>query len=161
VNTRSCKHLKSLLGEKYEEARLKLKNPDGRPAAMGKAPASTSKKASKAKATASRKRKKEDDEDQEGEVKAEDDEPVKKKTRNAPASRTKGKTIEKQVVVDDLPVENEKMDEDEGNEDSNPFDELASISGIKPKVYLKDGAEQEVKSMSRYALLILQPLLLC
>ncbi|KAJ3720399.1 hypothetical protein C8R42DRAFT_86826 [Lentinula raphanica] len=29
VNARSCKHLKALLGEKYEAARLKLKNPNG------------------------------------------------------------------------------------------------------------------------------------
>ena len=28
-------------------------------------------------------------------------------------------------------------------------DELAEINGIKPKVYLQDGAEQEVKSASR------------
>lgn len=29
VNARTCKHLKELLGEKYEMARLMLKNPDG------------------------------------------------------------------------------------------------------------------------------------
>jgi DNA ligase 1 len=41
VNARSCKHLKSLLGDKYEEARMKFKNPDG-PPAKGK-PASEAK----------------------------------------------------------------------------------------------------------------------
>lgn len=30
-------------------------------------------------------------------------------------------------------------------------DELAEIDGIKPNVYLQDGAEQEVTSTSRYA----------
>ena len=29
VNARTCKHLKATLGEKYEMARLKMKNPDG------------------------------------------------------------------------------------------------------------------------------------
>jgi hypothetical protein len=77
-------------------------------------------------------------------VEAEDNEPVKK-TRKTTVSRNKGKTIKKQVVVDDAPTEKEKMDEDEGNEDSNLSDKLTNISGIKPKVYLKDGAEQEVK----------------
>ncbi|KAF5390955.1 hypothetical protein D9757_003960 [Collybiopsis confluens] len=43
VNARSCKHLIALLGEKYEAARIKLKNPDG--AALG----SPKKKASKGK----------------------------------------------------------------------------------------------------------------
>ena len=30
-------------------------------------------------------------------------------------------------------------------------DELAEIDGIKPNLYLQDGAEQEVTSTSRYA----------
>jgi DNA ligase-1 len=29
VNARSCKHIRSLLGDAYENARIKLKNPDG------------------------------------------------------------------------------------------------------------------------------------
>jgi DNA ligase-1 len=62
VNTGSCKHLKFLLSETYEEAHLKLKNPDGHLAAKGKAPAFTSKKTSKAKETANRKHKNEDQE---------------------------------------------------------------------------------------------------
>ena len=31
VNARTCKHLKELLGDKYEAARVKLKNLDGPP----------------------------------------------------------------------------------------------------------------------------------
>ncbi|KAH0583892.1 hypothetical protein H2248_009485 [Termitomyces sp. 'cryptogamus'] len=31
VNARTCKYLKSLFGDKYEEARLKLKTPNGPP----------------------------------------------------------------------------------------------------------------------------------
>lgn len=77
VNARTCKHLKSLFGEKYEEARLKLKNPDGttpkgtaktppskakaktQPVKRVRKPASTSKPVSKGKG----KTKKEDDDD--------------------------------------------------------------------------------------------------
>jgi len=47
VNARTCKHLKNLLGDKYEAARVKLKNPNGPPpttskAAKGKAADGTS-----------------------------------------------------------------------------------------------------------------------
>ncbi|KAG6866902.1 hypothetical protein C0991_003817 [Blastosporella zonata] len=59
VNARTCKHLKSLLGDKYEEARLKLKNPNGPP------PKSTAKKpASKLNGKPVSKRKKADAEDE-------------------------------------------------------------------------------------------------
>lgn len=44
VNARTCKHLKSLLGDKYEEARIKKKNPDGPAPAAKKKPASRKKK---------------------------------------------------------------------------------------------------------------------
>ncbi|TFK56837.1 DNA ligase/mRNA capping enzyme [Heliocybe sulcata] len=54
VNARTCKHLKSLLGEPYEKARLKLKNPHAHaPASKGK---------SKPGAAAKRKRNGSDDE---------------------------------------------------------------------------------------------------
>lgn len=43
MNARSCKHLKSLLGEKYEAARVKLKNPDGPLASPSKAKKGTGK----------------------------------------------------------------------------------------------------------------------
>ncbi|KAJ4465042.1 hypothetical protein C8J55DRAFT_529386 [Lentinula edodes] len=48
VNARSCKHLISLLGEKYEAARIKLKNPDG---AAVRAPNSKKKSSKKGKNT--------------------------------------------------------------------------------------------------------------
>jgi DNA ligase-1 len=62
VTARSCKHLKSLLGEKYEAARVKLKNPDG-PSVQGKA-------ASKTKA---KKRKKGNDEEEDEDEDEDDD----------------------------------------------------------------------------------------
>jgi DNA ligase-1 len=36
VNARSCKHTKALLGEEYEAARIKLKNPYGAPSSSDK-----------------------------------------------------------------------------------------------------------------------------
>jgi DNA ligase-1 len=132
---------------------MKLKNPDGPPSSKGKAPASTKKPASKAK-IASKKRKKGDDDvaagDDDGEVRGDDEEPKRRKTRAAPASRGKPKASEKVVekVVEEN-AEEEQMDEDEGNGIAKSSDELAEINGVKPKVYLKDGAEQEVSSMSR------------
>lgn len=53
VNARSCKHLRQLLGDAYEDARLALKNPDGfKPQSKsgGKKPATRSKKAAGADA---------------------------------------------------------------------------------------------------------------
>jgi DNA ligase-1 len=52
INARSCKHLKSLLGEEYEAARLQFKNPH--------APSSSKAKAGKEK-SASKRRKDDDD----------------------------------------------------------------------------------------------------
>lgn len=45
VNARTCKHLKAILGEKYELARLKWKNPDGPAPKASKAPKRGKKKA--------------------------------------------------------------------------------------------------------------------
>ncbi|KAG6877708.1 hypothetical protein C0993_004803 [Termitomyces sp. T159_Od127] len=68
VNARTCKHIKSLFGDRYEEARLKLKNPNG------PLPKSTAKKSSSApKAKATSKRRKDDEREDE-----EDCKPVKK-----------------------------------------------------------------------------------
>jgi DNA ligase-1 len=61
INARSCKHLKSLLGEKYEEARMKFKNPDG-PPAKGK-PVSKAKAKKLKKAEDDHDNEEEDDED--------------------------------------------------------------------------------------------------
>ncbi|KAF9020124.1 DNA ligase/mRNA capping enzyme [Hymenopellis radicata] len=88
VNARTCKHLKELLGDAYEIARLKLKNPDG--------PAPTSSKANKpaskgARTPSKRKRGQDDDdedEDEEDEDEDEDGQPAKK-TRTQPARKKK------------------------------------------------------------------------
>ncbi len=57
VNARSCKHLKSLLGDKYEAARMKLKNPHGSQGSPKKKPQS------KTKSSVKRKRKDADEEE--------------------------------------------------------------------------------------------------
>lgn len=61
MNARSCKHLKELLGDKYEAARMKLKNPYG---------------ATSSKKTAGKRKKTDDDDD-------DDDRKVKKKAKKA------------------------------------------------------------------------------
>lgn len=58
VNARTCKHLKQLLGEAYENARLKLMNPDGQHDVGPR------KKAALAKKAPAKKRKKDDDDDE-------------------------------------------------------------------------------------------------
>ncbi|KDQ57285.1 hypothetical protein JAAARDRAFT_35922 [Jaapia argillacea MUCL 33604] len=76
VNARSCKHLKEILGDAYEAARLRLKNPDGvPPKSKGKAPAS------KGKAPASKGKRKnatgdDDNDDEEGEEDEDEDAPA-------------------------------------------------------------------------------------
>lgn len=61
TNARSCKHIRALLGDAYEDARLKLKNPDGFD------PSTTSKPKSKKKKKASDDdNEDEDDEDDDG-----------------------------------------------------------------------------------------------
>jgi DNA ligase-1 len=84
TNARTCKHLKSLLGDKYEAARLKMKNPHGPP------PKGSPKKkpTSKAKGKAPAKRKRADDEDEDGD---DGDAKPAKKTRK-PASSAKGRS---------------------------------------------------------------------
>ncbi|KAL0961041.1 hypothetical protein HGRIS_006031 [Hohenbuehelia grisea] len=238
VNARSCKHLKSLLGDSYEDARVKLKNPDG---ASAKAKAAPKKKAAPAaKAKAAPKRKRAADEDEEDDAKDEDEaEPAKRarkpasrgkgadvdsgkpasRARKAPTSRGKSKAQnengnddqEDQAKVEEeedmkpakkgkpaskarKPVSRvkteEKVREDEEGEGTNEghdgqvdseaskpssskeasgevaqrddiahddpnasgpadaTDELAEINGVKPKVYLADGDETEVGSMT-------------
>lgn len=66
VNARTCKHLKELLGEQYEIARLKYKNPDGPD------PSSKSKPASKAKAAKGKQRAKAGDDAEDDDDEAED-----------------------------------------------------------------------------------------
>jgi hypothetical protein len=130
---------------------MKLKNPDGPPPSKSKAPVSKKKPASKAKSTAGKKRKKADDEDDgDGDQaeEAQDEKPKAKKTK-IPAPRSKGKAVVKEAD-DQEEIADEQTHEDEGKEGAKSSDELAEINGIKPKVYLEDGAEREVSSMSRY-----------
>jgi len=99
VNARTCKHLKSLLGDNYEAARLKFKNPYG-PPSKGAA----KKPASKTKA----KRKKADDyEDDEA-----DDKPAKRSRQ--PVSRLKGKAKK------DADEEEDEDDEDDEEDEPTP-----------------------------------------
>ncbi|KAJ7750468.1 DNA ligase/mRNA capping enzyme [Mycena maculata] len=120
VNARTCKHLRELLGDDYEAARLKWKNPDGPPLK----PASKKKPASKAKVKAApkskAKRKKDDDDDDEDE----DDEDVKPKKK--PASKAKLKSKAKSKKDDD-----DDEDEDE-DEDVKPKKKPASKAKAKP-----------------------------
>lgn len=78
VNARSCKHLKSLLGDKYEAARMKLKNPHGSQGSPRK------KLQSKTKSPAKRKRKDADEE--------EDAKPVKRPRKPVSSGSKKGNT---------------------------------------------------------------------
>ncbi|PBK63457.1 DNA ligase/mRNA capping enzyme [Armillaria solidipes] len=76
VNARSCKHLKSLLGDKYETARMKLKNPHGNQGSPKKKPQS------KTKSSVKRKRKDADEE--------EDAKPVKRPRKPVSSGSKKG-----------------------------------------------------------------------
>ena len=135
---------------------MKLKNPDGPPTAKGTAPASKKKPASKSKTTASKKRKKADDDEMDvdrDEEQGEDEEHRKKKMRKGLASTTKSSG---NAMADEDDARDEPVKEDEGDEIAKSSDELAEIDGIKPKFYLKDGAEKEVNSMSRCIYMSLQ-----
>ncbi|KAF8579883.1 DNA ligase/mRNA capping enzyme [Ramaria rubella] len=95
INARTCKHIRSILGDAYEDARLEFKNPDG-------VKANKKKSASKARKPLSKagKRKRGDDDDDEDD----NDEARKKK----PAS-TRGSKMNKDEDDDD---------EDEDEEDN-------------------------------------------
>ncbi|KAF8951034.1 hypothetical protein BDZ97DRAFT_1862051 [Flammula alnicola] len=123
VNARTCKHLKALLGDKYEDARIKLKNPDGPPPKGGSrgkaAPKGKAKAASKAVAKTPTKRKKraaeeDDDDDEEEEGDEGGKPPPAKRGRKAPASSTsKGKGKQKQEDEDDAEEDDEGAEDDE------------------------------------------------
>ncbi|KAG6897794.1 hypothetical protein C0992_010870 [Termitomyces sp. T32_za158] len=117
VNARTCKHMKSLFGDRYEEARLKLKNPNG------PLPKSTAKKAAslpkqdggddvrRGRKPASRKKKLDDvDKDEEGEKLA------KKVYKPAP--------------------ESSKDQEDEDDKDENGDECDATSSKVVPELLL-------------------------
>ncbi|KAK0230154.1 DNA ligase/mRNA capping enzyme [Armillaria fumosa] len=98
VNARSCKHLKSLLGDKYEAARMKLKNPHGSQGSPKKKPQS------KTKTPVKRKRKDADDDE-------EDAKPVKR-PRKPVSSGSK-----KNSAGDDDDDDDDDDDEEEEEED--------------------------------------------
>lgn len=119
VEVRSCKHLKSLLGEEYEEARTQANTHEDDEAPKTKPPSKSSKPASKASA--------------------------KPPSTKKPASSKKTKDEEAPSVEKE-----DTINEEEEEESSPPGgDELAEINGLKPKVYMKDGETQDVKSQSR------------
>lgn len=91
VNARSCKHLQSLLGEEYEAARLKFKNPDGPPL---KVKGAAKKKPPKAKPVSKGKRKKDDEED-------EDEKPAKRTRKAATDRKGKAKEEDDDAAEDD------------------------------------------------------------
>ncbi|KAG7086629.1 hypothetical protein E1B28_002571 [Marasmius oreades] len=135
VNARTCKHLQTLLGEVYEEARIKFKasNPEPAKAPPSKKPASklsskpTSTKAqgkpqSKPQSASKGKRKREEEEEEEEEEEGEGEEMEESET-------------------------DELMDTGDDKVASNS-DELAEINGIKPNVLLADGGEREVQSQT-------------
>ncbi|CAA7269788.1 unnamed protein product [Cyclocybe aegerita] len=158
VNARTCKHLKSLLGEKYEVARVKMKNPDGpapkagkgKPTSKAKAvkPASKAKAkpASKAKATGKRKKRDEDEDDEGDEDAMDQDEdededtkppPAKRSRRAAAEPKAKGKaaakTKAKPKSKGKAKQEEDEEDEEEGDgdeeEDAEDADDAPAASG--------------------------------
>lgn len=162
TNARTCKHLKSLLGEAYEAARLAMRTGSGstvtataaaakaKPASKAKAAAAAKKPASKAKATSAtakkpaprgRKVKEEvfgeeddgDDDDCEGEVDEDAMDVDSKPEVNADANGTS--------PVHHLSFPRALK--------SLPADELAIINGIAPRLVLVEGEEHEVKSATR------------
>ena len=117
MNARSCKHLKSLLGDKYEAARAKLKNPHAPP------PKGSPKKkpASKAKAKPPSKRKRADDDDEDDENDTKGAKPAKKARK--PPSTAKGKARAK---------DEEEESDGEGEDDEQP----AASKKIVPELLL-------------------------
>ncbi|KAG9094737.1 hypothetical protein FS749_011933 [Ceratobasidium sp. UAMH 11750] len=124
AEVRTCKHLKELLGEAYELARTaitKVTKPPSKAAGSTSHPKSKPSGGSEPQSsdTRSKKRKASDDD--------EDDEADK------PSSVSKDGKVSTPAQKD-------------GKAPAD--DELAEIDGIKPKTYLKDGDEQDVKSLT-------------
>ena len=116
MNARTCKHLKTLLGDKYEIARIKMKNPDG---PQPKATTSKTRAASKvnksapaksAKAAGKRKKPVDDDDAEYDEDKAHA-RPSKRAKSAATSSRPQSKGKAKQV-------EEEEEEEEEDAEEA-------------------------------------------
>ena len=92
VNARSCKHLRSILGDAYENERVKVMNPDG---------TSSSGKKGKAQSTKSRSKRKRNDDDDDGE----DNNGDKKRAR--PSKKPSPKANNEQQDPDDEDDEDE------------------------------------------------------
>ena len=120
VNARTCKHLKSLLGEKYEIARLKFKNPNG-PPPKGSSSKKVVSKSKPAQSKPASKRKKDDDGDPAED--REDGKPSKKPRSKPPSSKGRAK--------DDVAEEDEN-DED-GDDDE---EEVAASNKTVPELLL-------------------------
>ncbi|KII90494.1 hypothetical protein PLICRDRAFT_39053 [Plicaturopsis crispa FD-325 SS-3] len=113
VNARTCKHLRAVLGDEYEDARLALKNPDGAVAASskskgkGKAASKTSaaKPASKAKAKVVGMKRKtraaEDDEDEDEDEEVEEEKSLSKPTRTATKRKTRADEDDEDAEVEE------------------------------------------------------------
>ena len=110
VNARTCKHLKAFLGEKYENARIKMKNPHGPPPKGGKA-----KPASKPKTPVKRKKRDADEDEEEEEAK-----PAKRGRKAAAASKPQSKGKAKKGDDDDEEAEDGEDLEDVEDEDAEP-----------------------------------------
>jgi len=115
------------LGDAYENARVALKKSDGRPM-KGSNPAKASKAVGKRKRAADH---------EEGD--AEDE--------KGPTSPKKTGTATKRAKVEQLSKENAETKPFSG--DSEKFQDLAEINGVKPLVVLQDGEETEVGSATR------------
>ncbi|KIM38613.1 hypothetical protein M413DRAFT_239846 [Hebeloma cylindrosporum] len=137
VNARTCKHLKELLGDKYEAARVKMKNPDGPPPkgkAAKAAPKAKPKVAPKAKATkaktvaakAGSKRKKADDDDDDDDAQEgdEDDEEEDEESKPPPAKRGR-----KAVAPVKTAKGKAKQEDDEAVEDVEEGDDEEAPAG--------------------------------
>ncbi|KAG8766756.1 hypothetical protein FRC12_006673 [Ceratobasidium sp. 428] len=129
AEVRTCKHLKELLGEAYELARIALTGSKLSSKATSSKSDSKDKPSNdskpQSKDTRSKKRKASEDEHEDADA---DEDKVDK-----PASTSKA---------------NEDSDPAQTDNKPSTDDELAEIDGIKPKTYLKDGDEQEVKSLT-------------
>ncbi|CAE6527175.1 unnamed protein product [Rhizoctonia solani] len=132
VEVRTCKHLKELLGEAYEIARTSTDKPASKPTNKTRgakktdsAPNSNYSAPSRqsTRSTRSNKRKAPDEDEPADDPEEQDEESPK------------------------TPADKDTMDT---KPDSPPVDgdELAEISGIKPKVYMRDGEEREAKSQT-------------
>ncbi|KAG6890709.1 hypothetical protein C0995_005082 [Termitomyces sp. Mi166 len=114
VNARTCKHLKSLFGDKYEEARLKLKNPNGPPSkCAAKKPASIP----KAKSTSKRKKADAEDEDEDVEGRR----PVKKSRNTSSGDNDKQSTRKGRKPT---PKNKEVDNDDEDEDDEKPAEKV-------------------------------------